>query len=1057
MVKKILIGVSVFIALIIVALATAPVIFRDEIKQAIDDQLEANVNAEVLYDIDNFSLSFFSNFPNLTAGITDLGVIGREPFAGEVLFAVNEFEIELNIWKLLSSQMSVQGIYLDRPKIFIKVLEDGSANYDIAISSEETVEEPDSQESDDFTFAIEHWSITDGHIIYDDATLPTYVELTDFNHTGSGNFSLSVFDLKTSTEAYLARIVYDGDSYLEKRSADLDIVINMDLDNMKFTFRENIISINDFSFGLDGWLAMPGDDIDMDLTFDSKENTFKSLISLIPAMYAKDFEDLKTSGSIAFDGAIKGTYNDTQMPSYNINLAVADGMFQYPALPQSVNNVQLAMNITSKDGNVDNTSIDISRFHLEFGKEPMDGHFRLGNLVTYPIDLDFNTSINLANFNELIPMAGLDIAGSIEAHIKAVGEYDSVKSTIPKIDALVSYNNGVIRYSEAPAPIKNINMVVSLNNQTGKLNDTKFLIPEFKFDLDESPFFGDLLVENFDNIRWQTELNGDLNFDKLFPVIDKLYPLPGTTLSGNIKTKIRSEGQMQDVENENYKALKTSGEAVFTNFIYTDSVYMPQGFAITSGTFSFNPNQIIVSNLATKTGSSDFTFNGTISNYIAYIFNDEVVTGQLGMNSNKINVNEFMTDSEEEEAPEEESQGYAVIEVPGNIDFVFNAKIGEIKYDNLTMNDARGNIIVRNGEVRLDNLFTRTLGGSITFNGSYNTADIKKPAYNMALDVKAVEIGKAYKAFSIIKMLAPIASDVTGQASSVFKMNGILKEDMMPDMAALSGQGNINVLDASLKDSKFATGLTSFLKKGEQQSLTLKDIKMKVSISNGKLKVQPFDLKLNNTAANIGGSTGLDGSIDYTVKMDVPAGQLGAQANALLGSLTGNENKSETIKLNIGVGGSYDNPKFNLLGSDGATTITGTAAQKASDLVKQNTGVDVPVTKEELNQEAIAKAREEADKLLAEAQKQADQVKLEAAKGAERLRAEAKIQSDKLIEEAGNNILKKKAAEIAGKKLIDEADKQAVKLEEEGNNKADLIMSKAQEKADAIIREAENK
>lgn len=1056
MVKKILIGTAIFLAVVIVSLATAPLIFREEIQSAVDEQLESSINADVVYNIDNFSLTFFANFPNLTAGISELGVVGREPFNGEVLFAVNELQVQLNIWKLLGSEISVQGIYLDKPEIFIKVLEDGTANYDIAISNDEPEPEP-IEETNDFSFAVEHWRISNGHIIYNDATLPTYFELTNLEHSGSGNFSLSVFDLDTKSQAFIQRLSYDGVSYLAKRKVDLDLVLNMDLDRMKFTFRENRLAINDFVFGFEGWVAMPGDDIDLDLSFEATENTFKSLLSLVPAIYTADYDDLETSGTLGFNGAVKGKYNDKSMPAYNINLNVNDGMFHYPDLPETVNNVQVAMNIASPDGNVENTSIDISKFHIEFGKEPIDGFLKIGNLVSYPIDMQLTTSFDLANLSKLVPLDVLDIKGVIDANISAIGEYDSINATIPTIDARVSFRDGAISYPDMPAPLDAINMESSLINRSGVINDTQITISEFAMELDGNPITGELLVENFDNIHWRALLNGDLNFDKLFPIIDKLYPMPGMTLTGDIQARIMSEGRMSDLDNENYGALKTSGEAVFTDFTYADSVYLPQGIAISAGQLSFDPEAIKVNDIAARTGSSDFRFNGSMTNYLAYIFKDEEIRGRLNMESQLINASEFLTDSEEDGSVESPSEEYTIIEIPRNIDFTFKAKIDKINYDNLILEEARGDIIVRDGQLMLDDLFTKAMGGSITFNGTYDTKDVSKPSFAMNLDAQSIQIADAYAAFNTIRILAPIAKDVSGQASSNFRMNGILQEDMMPDMSTLNGEGKISVLDASLRNSVFASGIASFIRGKENQSLTLKDIEMNVNISNGRLQVEPFDLRINNAQANISGMSGLDGSVDYVMKMDIPAGQIGSQVNKLLGSVTGIENSSENISLNIGVTGSYDDPKFNLLGSDTKAVVTETATQKAADLVKESTGAEVPISKEEINAEAVAKARQEADKLLAEAQKQADLVKDEAHKSANVVREEAKAQAAKLVKEAGNNVFKKTAAEVAAKKLVEEAEKQATNIESEGEKQADAIMAQAREQANAMIEKAENK
>jgi len=141
-------------------LITLPVFFKDDIQKAIDEQLAANVNADVLYDLDDFSVSLLPNFPNLTVGFRQLGVVNRAPFEGEILFAVENFEVEINLWDILfGDKLSIEGIYLDQPQIFIKVLADGTANYDIAIPGEEEEPAEDTAE-DNFSIAIKNWQAT---------------------------------------------------------------------------------------------------------------------------------------------------------------------------------------------------------------------------------------------------------------------------------------------------------------------------------------------------------------------------------------------------------------------------------------------------------------------------------------------------------------------------------------------------------------------------------------------------------------------------------------------------------------------------------------------------------------------------------------------------------------------------------------------------------------------------------------------------------------------------------------------------------------------------------
>src|SRR5436190_15783330 len=99
--KKILIGLSIVIVLIVAAAIVLPIVFKDDIKKAIDAEIAKSVNADVIFDVDNFSLSMFSNFPNITAEIKELGVFNRAPFEGVHLFVVNQMDIEINLKDVL--------------------------------------------------------------------------------------------------------------------------------------------------------------------------------------------------------------------------------------------------------------------------------------------------------------------------------------------------------------------------------------------------------------------------------------------------------------------------------------------------------------------------------------------------------------------------------------------------------------------------------------------------------------------------------------------------------------------------------------------------------------------------------------------------------------------------------------------------------------------------------------------------------------------------------------------------------------------------------------------
>lgn len=922
--KKALIIIGIIFVGLLAAAFILPVVFKDDIKAAIDKELAKSINADVVYEADNFSLTLFKNFPNITAEVRNMGVINREPFAGDILFAAENVQVEVNLKDVLfGDQLRLKGITLIRPVINVNVLADGRANYDIAIASTDTV--ATTEESGDFSFGIDHWKIVEGDITYDDKSIPMVIDLKGINHTGSGDFTQSEFDLKTKTTTDTLTVAYDGATYLNKKQADIDMTLTISEAYSKFTFQENTAKLNDFIMSFDGWFKMNEKDYGMDISFKSPENTFKSLLSLVPGMYSESFKNIETSGDLTFNGFVKGTYSETQMPAFNVDLKVINAMFKYPDLPTPINNINLNMLVDNKDGIIDNTVIDVKKFHMDFGSNPVDARALISKIYPTTVDANLSATLNLAELSKMFPVEGLDMRGNYALNLTAKGVYDSLKKTIPSVDAAMSLANGYVKSAEFPLPLQDLKFSSTIKNTSGKMAETFIAVRDFSMNLDGEKFAADMLIQNLDDYTWDVKAKGGIDLEK----ITKIFPVEGMTLAGQVKADLQTKGKMSDVDAKRYDKLPTSGSATLTNFKYSTKDLPP--VTLSRADMSFDPKNVNLKQLTGTVGKSDFDVKGSVNNYIGYMFGkNELLKGTVTFNSTLLDLNEFMTESETPTV--QDTTGYSVIPVPENIDFVLTSNVKTVKMMDYTLTNAAGNIVVKDGVANLSGLSFNMLGGTFVVNGSYNTRDIKHPKYDLALKIQELSIAQAATSFSIVKTFAPIAGLVNGKFSTDFKLNGELLQNFSPNLTTVNGGGLVQVAQASLKDSKLISGITSLTKLDNTNEVTLKDVLMSTSIKDGRLSVKPFDVQFGSYKTTVAGSTGIDGSIDYNLKMDVPAGKLGSELNSFLSKYSGAKtDPNAPIPVTIGLGGTVTKPSPKLLMSEQKEQVK----EAAKEAIKQ--------------------------------------------------------------------------------------------------------------------------
>ncbi len=934
--KKILLITAIILGTMLAFAAAVPFLFGDKLKKIAEKELNEQLTANSSFK--DVSISFFRNFPKLSVGLEQLYIGGPGNFSSDTLLVADRMDIAINLFSLFGSgPVKVNNVVFNKPSIHLMVDEKGEVNWDIMKSAEETGAKDTS--ASEVSVELNRYEVIDGRLRYDDVQADMHMDLSQLNHIGSGNFTADNFLLETATTAGEASFTYAGIPYLVKTKTAIDAAIDVNLPQNKYSFAKAKATINELKIDGDGFFQLVNDSTyNMDIVFKTPSNEFRDILSLVPAIYQKDFKDLTTKGTAAFEGFVRGIYAPGKIPAYSVNAIIKDGFFQYPDLPKPVKEINLQLKASNVDGQPDNTIIDISNATLKFGEEPFSFRVLYKNPETIQyIDAAAKGNLDLGTIGQFVKLEeGTKLSGQVKADISGKGNLNVVLKQQPgpfQANGFFELSNLLYASKEFPQPIRNTSATILVSNTDGIADNTVVKIPagHAEFGTDKIDF-SLLLTNPATDPNFDVSAKGGFQLDR----VKQFYTFePGTSIDGHLDADMRIRGKKSFVDQEKYDAVQSSGTIVVKDLIYKTPEYQ-DGFLLKNAVLNLAPKDIEISNANGSFMQTSFNGSGKIHNAIGYALKDEPLSGTMNLKAGKVDLNKWMGTTP---AGTKTSQAATKpFEVPANIRFNISTDIDEVVYDNVSYKNVKGGLTIANETVSLDNLTMQALDGGINLNGSYSTRLNKaKPAISLAFQLSNLDVQKTFNAFNTVKFLMPIGEFITGKLSSGLTVNGTLGEEMMPDLGSLTGNGMILLIEGFLSKFKPLEVLADKLKIESLQNISFKDVKQYFEFVNGKVLVKPFTVKVNDIDMEIGGMHGFDQSLDYIINLKVPRSKLGTGANQVVDGLVGELTKKgipvklgETVSLKVKMGGSIKSPTLSYNLQDATESL----ATEMKDLVR---------------------------------------------------------------------------------------------------------------------------
>lgn len=408
-----------------------PLAFSDKLESIAKNMVSEYTQEKVAVDWDGFSLSIFSSFPDLRAGLDNLLVKTRGNFESDTLLYVKKFKADIDVWQAISGNIKLNELILDGPVARGIIGVDSIPNWDVMAADTTTVAEQPDTAATPLVLNLKRISISDADLAYIDHTAPMTAHIKGLDLELSGDFVKDIADLKLALDVKSLNFLMDNTSLLKNASMDFDAEINADLANNKFTFEENTLTFAGVPLAFDGYVQLlENNAIETDIKLQAKETQFSTIWALIPEAFLKSVEGLQTKGAFELYAIAKGVYKDMDnIPAIDAALKINDASVKYPDLPKTLNNINVDLTVHNPSGSADLTTVDINKFHFELGNNPFEAKLNLVKPISNPtFKAAVLGKIDLGSLKDAIPLDSISISGLVDANLNVASDMKAIES-----------------------------------------------------------------------------------------------------------------------------------------------------------------------------------------------------------------------------------------------------------------------------------------------------------------------------------------------------------------------------------------------------------------------------------------------------------------------------------------------------------------------------------------------------------------------------------------------------------------------------------------------------
>jgi hypothetical protein len=566
-----------------------------------------------------------------------------------------------------------------------------------------------------------------------------------------------------------------------------------------------------------------------------------------------------------------------------------------------------------------------TNLYIEANKFTVDG--KIVNQAEYT---DFEVSLNGVDGNlysaiSLLPKDQItfleDFSTRGDFYIESNIKGRLSEKEVPEIDLKFGLKDGYLSSGRLNNELKNVSFEVRFENKA-KANDKKAFVELMGF---EGELLGEkleasLFIQDFDNPLIDLRFQGKIPMEATFGFLGTDFVESG---SGALEFKgIIIEGYYKDMLSiSRIPNIRANGLIAFENL---NLEMKGEKISFGRGEIFINDNNLQINNIDIEVAQNDLKFEGNFKNLLPVLLRDSTTTEDVklvfntSMQSEKIDLDKLLAFIEkvqkvaEAEVKVDLKPEAEMFVEKGNVaaspyyeflklfDGNFKVKIGNFTYDRVKAQNCKGNLVVENGRVLLQNVAIRDFEygkvtakdftGDLAFQGkmmilkdvivSAMGGNIKLTS-NVLLEDETVIEGfvecQGLDGYTLFHQMDNFGQEVlvdkniNGDLDAKMKIKAYLDKDgnVLYDKLYLLADVTIN--NGELIDFKMMEDFSTFVKVSDLKNIRFTNTRNQLEFKDRKLMIPAMFIQNNAVNLTIAGWQGYDLDFDYVIKVN--AGQ----------------------------------------------------------------------------------------------------------------------------------------------------------------------------------------